>query len=66
MTIVAAVAFGAGALVPEMPLLPDLILRSALVTVIFTAGLYLWKLSDDMNNMVEAIIVQSGKLFRRD
>jgi hypothetical protein len=65
MTLVAAVAFVAGTLVPEMPLLPDLMLRSALVTFIFTAGLYLLKLSDDMNKMVDVILDVIRKGFRQ-
>lgn len=66
MTLVAAFAFGAGILVPELPLLPDLLMRSALVTLIFTAGLYLWKLSDDMNSMVDIIFARFRKMFHRD
>jgi hypothetical protein len=48
-----------------MPLLPDLMLRSALVTFVFTAGLYLLKLSDDMNKMVDVILSTIRKGFRQ-
>jgi O-antigen/teichoic acid export membrane protein len=65
MTIVAAVAFVAGTLVPEMPLLPDLMIRSGLVTFVFTAGLYLLKLSDDMNKMADVILSTIRKGFRQ-
>ena len=49
MTIVGLVAIVAGYLMPQFSLYPDIMVRSLLVTVIFTAGVYFWRLSDDMN-----------------
>jgi O-antigen/teichoic acid export membrane protein len=63
MTLVAVLATAAGFLMPELSLLPDIIIRSALVTLIFTSGLYMWKLSDDMNTMIDAVISYIRKLF---
>lgn len=63
MTLVAIIAVTAGFIMPEFPLLPDLLVRSALVTLLFISGLYLWKLSDDMNTMVDTVISYIRKLL---
>jgi O-antigen/teichoic acid export membrane protein len=56
MTLVGIAAIIAGYLMPRLSLYPDIIVRSLLVTVLFTAGLYLWKLSDDLNRLITSII----------
>jgi O-antigen/teichoic acid export membrane protein len=57
MTAVAVVAAAAGYIIPQFSLYPDIIVRSLLVTIIFGAGLYFWKLSDDLNSIVDKVIV---------
>ncbi|MFZ2287509.1 MAG: oligosaccharide flippase family protein [Bacteroidales bacterium] len=56
MTIVGLAAGSAGYLIPQFTLIPDIILRSLLVTVIFVAGVYFWRLSDDMNGIIRSAI----------
>jgi len=56
MSIVGLAALLAGYIVPQISLYADIIIRSLLVTVIFTAGVYFWRLSDDMNGMIGSII----------
>lgn len=51
MTIVGLAAASAGFLIPQITLIPDIIIRSLLVTFIFIGGVYLWRLSDDMNGL---------------
>jgi O-antigen/teichoic acid export membrane protein len=61
MTVVGMVAMAAGYFVPQFSLYPDIIVRSLLVTLIFGAGLYFWKLSEDLNNVVDRVIAQIRK-----
>lgn len=56
MTFVAVAAALAGFILPQMSLFTDILLRSLLVTVVYTAGLYFWRLSDDVNNLIELFI----------
>jgi hypothetical protein len=56
MTIIGLGATLAGFLMPELSLWPDVIVRSLLVAILFTAGVYLWKLSDDMNMLIDPFI----------
>jgi len=56
MTLVGLVVALAGYFLPDMALWPDIIIRSLLVAVLFTAGVYLWKLSDDMNRLIDTSI----------
>jgi O-antigen/teichoic acid export membrane protein len=58
MTVVAVVAAAAGYILPQFSLLPDIIVRSLLVTIIFGAGLYFGKLSEDLNNVVDKVIAR--------
>jgi len=53
MTFVAVAAALAGFVLPQMSLVTDILLRSLLVTVVYTAGLYYWRLSDDVNNLID-------------
>ncbi len=55
MTFVALVATAAGYLMPQISLYADIIARSLLVTVIFIAGVYFWRLSGDMTGLFGAI-----------
>jgi len=61
LTLVGAAALAAGYLVPQISLIPDIIVRSLLVTAIFTAGVWFWKLSDDLNGVAESLLER----FRR-
>ncbi|MDF1559736.1 MAG: oligosaccharide flippase family protein [Bacteroidales bacterium] len=53
MTFVAVAAALAGFVLPQMSLVTDILLSSLLVTVVYTAGLYYWRLSDDVNNLID-------------
>ena len=55
MTLMAAAAALAGFIMPQMSLVADILLRSLLVTVVYTAGLYFWRLSDDLNNLIDMV-----------
>ncbi|HWR74867.1 MAG TPA: polysaccharide biosynthesis C-terminal domain-containing protein, partial [Bacteroidales bacterium] len=61
MTIIGLGAALAGFLMPELSLWPDVIIRSLLVAILFTAGVYLWKLSDDMNMLIDPFIARLKK-----
>jgi len=56
MTLIAGIAFLPGFFLPQMALVPDIFIRSTLVTVLFIAGLYFWVLSEDMNRLVDSFI----------
>ena len=56
MTLVGVLVAFAGYIMPDLPLWPDIIIRSFLVAILFTAGVYLWKLSDDMNRLIDTSI----------
>ena len=66
MTLIALVAAVAGYLLPQMALLPDLLIRSGLVTLLFTAGLYFLKLSEDVNSMIDTGIAYISRLSGRN
>jgi O-antigen/teichoic acid export membrane protein len=53
MTIIGLGTALAGYYMPSFSLWPDIIVRSLLVAILFTAGVYLWKLSDDMNMLID-------------
>ena len=61
MTIVGVIAAAAGYLMPDLSLGPDLVIRSLLVTVLFTAGIYMWKVSDDLNGLIDTSIARIKK-----
>jgi len=63
MTIIGLVAALAGYFMPGLSLWPDVIARSLLVAILFTAGVYLWKLSDDMNMLIDPFIARIKKRF---
>jgi len=56
MSLVGLVAVVAGYILPQFSLYPDIMVRSLLVTVIFTAGVYFWRLSDDMNGLIASFV----------
>jgi O-antigen/teichoic acid export membrane protein len=63
MTLVGAAALAAGYMVPQISLIPDIIVRSLLVTAIFTAGVWFWKLSDDLNGVAESLLERFRRRF---
>jgi len=56
MTLVGLAAMAAGYLMPQISLIPDILLRSLLVTLIYVAGVWFWKLSDDLNGVADSIM----------
>jgi O-antigen/teichoic acid export membrane protein len=56
MTFLAVAAALAGFVLPQMSLVADILLRSLLVTVVYTAGLYYWRLSDDVNSLIDLFV----------
>ena len=56
MTLVGIVTLFAGYILPQMTLIPDILVRSLLVTVIFLVGVYFWRLSDDMNRLAGSVM----------
>jgi hypothetical protein len=56
MTIVGFAAALAGYLIPQLPLVADIVIRSLLVTVLFTSGMYVWKLSEELNNLAGSVM----------
>jgi len=58
MTIVGLAAASAGFLIPQVTLIPDIIIRSLLVTFIFIGGVYFWRLSDDMNGLFASFMAK--------
>ncbi len=61
MSLVGLVAIVAGYILPQFSLYPDIMVRSLLVTVIFTAGVYFWRLSDDMNGLIASFVSRLKK-----
>ncbi len=62
MTLIGVIAFVAGYFLPELPLFMDILIRSLIVTVLFVAGIYIYRLSADLNIMVDAVV---GRIRRR-
>jgi len=61
MTLVGLAAMAAGYLMPQISLIPDILLRSLLVTLIYVAGVWFWKLSDDLNGVADSIMERFRK-----
>ncbi len=61
ISLVGLVAVAAGWIMPQISLIPDILFRSAIVTLIFTAGVWFWKLSEDLNSVADSVISR----FRR-
>ena len=61
MSLVGLVAIVAGYILPQISLYADIMVRSLLVTVIFTAGVYFWRLSDDMNGLIGSFVSKLKK-----
>ncbi len=49
MTFTGVAALAAGYLLPKLPLLPDIVVRSLLVTIIFGAIIWRWRLLDEFD-----------------
>ena len=58
MTLLASVVLGLGLIIPQMTLIPDILLRSGIVTVIFAVGLYTGRMSEDLNRLVDEVLVK--------
>lgn len=61
MTLVGLAAMAAGYIMPQISLIPDILLRSFLVTVIYVAGVWFWKLSDDLTGVADSIMERFSK-----
>ena len=56
ITLVGIAAMTAGYLIPQISLIPDILLRSLVVTVIFVAGIWYWRLSDDLTAIADSVV----------
>jgi O-antigen/teichoic acid export membrane protein len=54
MTLIGFIVLIPGYFLPQMSLVPDIIIRSSMVAILFTAGLYFWGLSEDMNRLLNS------------
>jgi O-antigen/teichoic acid export membrane protein len=61
MILVALVVMAAGYFIPQMSKYIDIIVRSGIVTILFVAGLYFWKLSGDMNRIIDSAFISIKK-----
>ncbi len=61
MTFAGVIATVAGYIMPQISLVPDILIRSFLVTLIFITGVYLWRLSDDMNGLIGSVVSRLKK-----
>jgi O-antigen/teichoic acid export membrane protein len=50
--LIGFISFGAGWLLPEMPLIPDIILRSGLVSLLYVGMIYLSGISPETNSLI--------------
>jgi O-antigen/teichoic acid export membrane protein len=53
---IGALSFLAGWLIPETSLIPDILMRSITVTLVFTGLVYLLKISSDMNVQINGFL----------
>jgi len=63
ITLVGVAAMTAGYLIPQISLIPDILIRSLLVTVIFVAGVWCWRLSDDLTGIADSMVERFRKRF---
>jgi hypothetical protein len=63
ITLVGVAAMTAGYLIPQISLIPDILIRSLLVTVIFVAGVWYWRLSDDLTGIADSMVERLRKRF---
>lgn len=61
MTALAIVVLMAGMILPMMPKYIDILVRSGLVTLLFSAGLYFGKMSDDLSRIVDGYLEKLGR-----
>lgn len=50
--VIGGISFGAGWLLPRMQLIPDIILRSGLVSLLYVGMIYLMNVSPETNNLI--------------
>jgi hypothetical protein len=53
VVLVFALSWGASLLVPQLTLIPDILLRSAVFSVIFLFLIYVLKISEDIDGLVK-------------
>lgn len=56
------VAFLISLAIPHLPLIPDIIIRSSVITIVFLASVYYFRLSDEVNSIVVFVMTL---IFRR-
>lgn len=56
MLAVSLGSLAAGYLLPQIPLIADIVIRSAVVTLIFVGGVWFWRLSDDLNGIIATLL----------
>jgi hypothetical protein len=61
--VAGGLGYGVSLLLPQLPLIADILLRSALLTVVFTVIIYLLKLSPDFNTLLSARYHSIARLF---
>nr|WP_321353566.1 lipopolysaccharide biosynthesis protein [uncultured Draconibacterium sp.] len=49
-------SWGISALIPSLQLIPDILLRSSVFTIVFSTLIYILNVSDDVNNLVSNVI----------
>jgi O-antigen/teichoic acid export membrane protein len=58
---IAAICFGISWIIPDLgSLLPDLLIRSAVVTLVFVGLIYIFKVSEDANQVAESFFQKMG------
>ncbi len=54
--IISALIYAGSLLIPSMPLIPDIVLRSGVITLIFGAAIYYFRLSDDIRLIIDQAV----------
>jgi O-antigen/teichoic acid export membrane protein len=65
ITLVGLVALAAGYFIPRVSLIPDIIIRSMVVSVLFAAGVWYWKLSDELNGLAADFVAWLKESFQQ-
>jgi len=60
---IGVISFAVSWLLPHLPLVSDIIVRSGLVTVIFMGLVYTLKVSDDLNSLIKKILKNLSESF---
>jgi len=61
LTIVGIITALAVYFLPVMPLYPDIAVRSLAAVILFTAGLYIFRVSEDLNKLVDDVLLSLKK-----